>query len=874
MHKNSVLLILVSGIMLALLSMMPITAQGDVVVISIAMPELIAGQISQDVFDQFEAAHPNIRIHRVNEGEFTYGLAAPLLGVDDFLDSVADYVTVADVLAVTPDLLTPEATRAGYYLDLTPLITSDPDLNPDDFYSVMYQSYQWDQGFWALPASTDVVTLVYQPDAFDQAGIEYPQSWWTIDDFENAARELAEYDNNGNVTAPAFVDFSGNTSLIFMSLLGHGLYDDSVIPSAPAFTDPMLEAIVTRWSEMQEDGVIGLLASADLELTPPMALAPSLFAYNPAQDTENQIATLPGGAVGLNVNGFGISAGTQYPQEAYELIKFLTASPEVSNAFLPTVLTGRRSIADVEIENEFADLFAVPQEMIDAVIENGIPVSETRFGRHINSVLGRIAQEDTDVLVALQDAEVEVMERLQAASDRAEDVVIVVDTPPEVRSVEEGQVSIRFGMDLTSLEGIPHREIWDEVIAEFVAEDPQVGEVVLETPNPLRGIELINMSESFDCYYLLSNVVQSANVEHLLSVDPLMASDPNFDANDYPATVLQQVQRDGRAWAIPLVIQPEVMAYNPRLLDQANAPYPYEGWTTVDFENTLRSLKIDPEDPAPYVSLDVAGSYIFGLIASYGGLPLDFRTHPVAVDFTSDENMAAIRQVLDLAKDGYIQYNALSKLSFSGLAVDIEDSQVPLFSILVNEFFFDVGASDTFAMVEFPQGQTYTSLIYDLGAAYISVNTMHAEACYRFISKVSDHPELFTGMPARQSQLFNPQLETSQGATATAFYQRLGELVSQPNAVLFPTGLSNNIETIQDFLMYSWLFRAFDRYILEDADLEQELEEAEIYTIGFQQCVGDFEPYDASDNIFGYFRQYTDCALQVDPSMEGTFISF
>lgn len=874
MKKHKRLSSLVFSILLVVLTIMPITAQDDIIVISVAMPELIGGQISQDIFDLYETMHPGIQVHRVNEGEFTYGVSAPVVDVDSYLDGVADYVSKADVLAISASTLNQEATRAGYYLDLTPLITSDPDINPDDFYSVMYESYQWDLGFWALPASTDVISLVYKPEAFDQAGIEYPQPWWTMDDFENAMRALAEYDNNGNVIVPAFVDFTGNSSSIFLSLLGQGMYDDSLIPSVPTFTDPMLEDLVSQWADLQEDGFIGLLADADLELTPPMALAPSLFAYNTTDDNPSDLAMLPGGAVSLNVNGFGISAGTQYPEAAYELIKFLTASPEVVNAFLPTVATARRSIADVEIANEFSAIFSIPPELIDTAIENGLPVSETRFGRHLDAAITRIVTQNIDVQIALQDAELDVINRLQTASDRADDVLIIVDTPPTRTTVAEGDISLRFGMEVTSMSGIPHKERWDEVIADFVANDSQVGEVVFESPGIFAGVELVNLSEVFDCYYLFSNVVQSANITHLLNIDPLMASDPNFDVNDYPANILAQVQRDGQVWAMPLVIQPQVMGYNPQSLDLGGAPHPYPGWTTVDFENILRTLKVDPEDPAPFAPLDIAGSYIFSLIASYGGLPVDYRTSPPTIHFSDEATIIAIGQVLDLAKDGYLDYNSLTNIAMGAIAVDIENSEIPLFSILVNEFLFDISSERTFALAEFPQGNTYTSLVYDLGAAYISANTLHAEACYRFIGKIGEHPELLTGMPAQRSQLFNPQLQTAQGTQAVEFYQHLDTLINQPNAVLFPTGFSNNMETIREYLLLFWLFRAFDRYIFEDADLAQELEEAEIFTRGFQQCTLDLEPYDPTDNLFGYFRQYTDCALTIDPTMEGTFLSF
>lgn len=875
MQKRKTLLTIALSILMLITTIVPLTAQDDIIVISVAMPELIGGQIDQGVFDRYEAEHPGIQIHRVGKGDFTGGiLPTPLLPVDEYLDSVADYVSAADVLAVTPTTLTQEATRAGYYLDMTPLVTSDPDLFPDDFYPAMYESYQWDLGFWAMPTSADVIGLAYSPEAFDTAGIDYPQDWWTIDDFEIALRALAEYDNSGDVTAPAFVDYTGNTSLLFLSLIGQGVYDDSMIPSVPAYNNPMLEDVITRWAEWVEEGLVGGSSSASLESTPPMSLAPTILAYNPAVNADGKLAVLPGGKMGLLVNGFGISSGTQYPQESYELIKYLTQTPEVANAFFPTVVAAHRMTADSQNENAIAAILNIPPEIAENAIQNGLPVAETRFGRYLNSAIDRVALEDEDVVFALQDAELDSINRLQTATNRASDVSVIVDAAPVRSALAEGEISLKFGMDIVSTSGILNEDLWDQVIADFVANDLQVGEVTLETPNPYEGIELANLSNNFDCYYIRSNMVQSATLAHILSIDPLTTSDPNFDINDYPLSILSQVQRDGQIWALPLSLAPQVMAYNPQLLDQNSAPHPYPGWTTTDFENILRSMKIDPEDPAAFTPLDIGSSHVFGLIASYGGLPLDYRTNPLTVNFTDPMTVEAIRRVLDLAKDGYLTYNPLSDLSYGAITVDVENSDIPLFSMLLNGFFFDLAGSETFAMVEFPQEGTYMPLVSDLGSAYISATTLHAEACYRFMTTISDHPELFTGMPARRSQLTNPELQLVQGSKAVAFYQHLGSLIDQGNAVPFPSGYGSSIEVMREFLTYSWLNRAFDRYVLEDADLELELEEAEIYTIGFQQCAADLPSFDVGDDLFEYFGKYNDCALQVDPSMEGTFLSF
>ena len=75
-----------------------------------------------------------------------------------------------------------------------------------------------------------------------------------------------------------------------------------------------------------------------------------------------------------------------------------------------------------------------------------------------------------------------------------------------------------------------------------------------------------------------------------------------------------------------------------------------------------------------------------------------------------------------------------------------------------------------------------------------------------------------------------------------------------------------------------WLNRAFDAYVLEDADLEIELSEAEMFATTYTECINSIERIPQGtlmemeqEEQLAYFRQFTDCAVLVDPSLEGMF---
>src|SRR6185436_14103417 len=127
------------------------------------------------------------------------------------------------------------ATQAGYCLDLTPLVSTDSTRNPGDFFARVWENVQWDGRGWRLLVSADVITLVYDPEAFDNAGLAYPNAQWTLDDLDKMARAFTEQDANGNVTKPGLALAGDYTGLLLRSLLGEGFYDSGSLPNAPAF---------------------------------------------------------------------------------------------------------------------------------------------------------------------------------------------------------------------------------------------------------------------------------------------------------------------------------------------------------------------------------------------------------------------------------------------------------------------------------------------------------------------------------------------------------------------------------------------------------------------------------------------------------------
>ncbi len=352
----------------------------------------------------------------------------------------------------------------------------------------------------------------------------------------------------------------------------------------------------------------------------------------------------------------------------------------------------------------------------------------------------------------------------------------------------------------------------ESVIAQFEAEHPGVrvqpnvddgGLAIRIGGGELGNIEdeLADMEEqvrSADVLAIRSTDLapEVTRAGYFLDLAPLVNSDPAFNPNNLVGNSLQQVQRDGQTWAVPLIVQPLAMRYDPDLFGIAGAIPPVNGWTVDEFETALRMLKVDPGDPAPFMPQTTSNTYLLMLIAAYGGLPMDYRTDPVTVNFTAPATIDAIRQVLDLAKNGYIDYSELASQD-GFVSITISDDEIALYPETlsgagIGNFRRDLAETgalqNTDPLTTFPQGTQYAAASYEIGAAYISMETEHAEACYHFIGELAQQPDLLTGMPARRSMINSPEVVAAQGADAVAFYNAMDTLMQQPNTIVFPAG--------------------------------------------------------------------------------------
>jgi ABC-type glycerol-3-phosphate transport system substrate-binding protein len=862
------LLTLILGLIATNPIIIPTFAQNNYVTLTLSLPLGMEYLHDARIFESFEQQNADIRVNVVYSDLSTVRYPSAIESLEDHLSGAESYSLTADVLITSvgstlPPEISLEATRAGYFLNLAPLLQADSNFSEENFYSSVWQSAAWDNGVWLLPVATNVYTVIYNRAAFDARGITYPEGSWDMATYASTIQSLAQRDGTGVLQSPSFIGYNRSDFALMYSLLGSPLYDPAMTPKSPYFDRPEVIGLAEAWSSLYGDGgaynPAYLYSNFQVETT---ALTIDRI-QTTIGNTNVGAALLPNNRAAITVVGFAVSGQTLYPEAAYKLVKFLANDVRVADAVITTFSMTTRSRSSYSETPDIEDapfllgnLSEENEALLQEAIQNAIPFSELHFFDYFSQATLRIANQGLDVRTTLQDAQLQAQTALETASEQKDQSSSGVSTPIPLTQLEPGEVSLRFRF--STVNQLPVMAAWDQFIDDFVLNDPQVGQIIFDTqlsdPN--------STAQDFDCFYLPYNAVPQLNLDDILSLSPLISSDVNLSSDDFLPTVLSQVQLDNQIWAFPLDIYPDVIWFNSELLTQVGVTLPEFGWDANVFENNIRQLQNNLGQSTVFASPRL-GTTLLMLIAAYGGMPIDYRTHPPTINFTSAENAAAIRQVLDLAKEGLIRYESLAEIPMR-----TQFDETPMFVDIFTPANLD---QSEILPISFPVNTLFSPVAYDLGTAYISRNTPNPEACYRLISALSNRPELLNGMSVRRSALINSTTSTSQGENANAFYTEYGSLIESSNSVVFPSRIGAN--TVSAFVLQYWLFRAFDNYIQENADLENALIGAEQLTLEYLECSGNLPPFDTTlQTRREYNRQFIECAVQVDPNSASYFL--
>ena len=195
----------------------------------------------REIADKFEEENPGIKV----EIEVT-----PWKDYWTTLETSATGGSAPDVFWMNAPHFAMYA-QGGMLTSLDDAIGDSEVASKADFPESLVDMYS-DNGVWyGMPKGFDTIAVYYNKELFDNAGVAYPTTDWTWDDYVSIAKQLTDADNGVYGTALQLDEQAGwyNTVAMFG---GEILNEDK---TASGFDDPNTQKGIQCWVDLLDEGV-------------------------------------------------------------------------------------------------------------------------------------------------------------------------------------------------------------------------------------------------------------------------------------------------------------------------------------------------------------------------------------------------------------------------------------------------------------------------------------------------------------------------------------------------------------------------------------------------------------------------------------------
>ncbi|HUO56834.1 MAG TPA: sugar ABC transporter substrate-binding protein [bacterium] len=290
-------------------------------------------KILSDLIAQYMQKHPGVQVElqRIPFNEYVTKLLTQIAG------------------GLAPDVIFVEVNNfvdmylRGALEPLNPYIQAD-HLDLSAYYPQVVDRFTVDNQTYVIPRDTAPIGVIYyNKNAFDEAGIPYPNDNWNWADFVKAGQKITKKDATGKVTRWGFVD-------------DWPLWDAWVYDAGGAFTDNVKHP--TRWTfALDPDALRGVQFRADLMnkykvMLPPSGLAAmggmgtsDMFVngtvgmflsgiwktpkFRPITNFKWDVVMFPKNMIGYRAfstggSGYGILKSSTHKKEAWDLVKYIS----------------------------------------------------------------------------------------------------------------------------------------------------------------------------------------------------------------------------------------------------------------------------------------------------------------------------------------------------------------------------------------------------------------------------------------------------------------------------------------------------------------------------------------------------------------------
>ncbi|WP_082434178.1 ABC transporter substrate-binding protein [Devosia sp. A16] len=316
----------------------------------------------EEIVSKYQAAHPDVKIEIQH---------APWSGYFTRLDAQLAAGAGPDVFFITN---VPSYAARGALAPLDDLIKQS-NFPIDQYVPSSLLTHSYEGKLYSIPRDSAPSALYYNSDAFDAAGVAYPNADWKWADLRDAAIKLTTTEG-GRITRYGLA-LESNDWATWVQQNGGKVFDDPLKPTTFLLAEPAaVEAIqyigdlinkdkvMPNFLEAEQAGGTAQLFSsgqAAMVITNPSRLG--TFAEVPFKWA---VANLPAGPTGIHSNrtggaGFAINANSKNPEAAWAFLQYL-AGPEGQSIFASAkaaavpAMTGNETVR-AAFKAPFGDVF-------------------------------------------------------------------------------------------------------------------------------------------------------------------------------------------------------------------------------------------------------------------------------------------------------------------------------------------------------------------------------------------------------------------------------------------------------------------------------------------------------------------------------------
>jgi multiple sugar transport system substrate-binding protein len=380
------------------------------------------------------------------------------------------------------------------------------------------------------------------------------------------------------------------------------------------------------------------------------------------------------------------------------------------------------------------------------------------------------------------------------------------------------------------------------------------------------------MAAEYDCFQGSPNLSNEDDLAAILNMEPFFAADSDLGKEDFYPSALDQFTHQGQVWGLPSNITVNVMSYNKDLFDAAGLDYPSPNWTTSDFLELATALTRGEDENAQYgyASNFFEVNDLVALIDRLGGDMLDDSEDPPRIVFNTPGVIEAVRWYASLTTVHEV------KPVFDTTEVEdlraLEQERQALIDQGRVAMWTDTGMGGGFrgpGRVELNTGVAPLPLgpnsaegsgFQSVDGFFISAQTDVRQACWTWITFLTEQPNVASGLPARKSV-----------AESDAYRQEVGADQAEAYIASVSSGSrASFMQRISDkggWLMFAalWLSDAYDRIIAGDMTVEDALNAAQDVADAYRDCA-------IANDAFQDMEALQECsttAAEVAPELAG-----